>query len=195
MILYSAKGSNSSERVEWVLNFKNIPYTKIEVEGEEIVSKYLTMNPYGYVPSLEIEGNFISESMAIIELLEELYKYPSIFPNNPIEKAMVREVCEFVNSTIHAGQNRTLLKYLRDNLTESEKKELRKNWIKLNLIKLEKKLWLKSNFAIGYDFSLADIFIASIYKKSLEHGLENIINFQKHLNFLRKNSKISKSEP
>ena len=195
MILYTAKGSNSSERVEWVLNFKNITYTKIEVEGEEIVSKYLTINPYGYVPSIEIEGNFISESMAIIELLEELYKYPSIFPNNSLEKAMVREVCEFVNSTIHAGQNKTLLKYLREKITEPEKKELRKNWIKINLIKLEKKLWLKSSFAIGNNFSLADIFIASIYKKALQHGLEAIIKYEKHLNFLRKDAKIAKSEP
>jgi hypothetical protein len=49
VILYSAKGSNSSERVEWVLNYKQITYQRIEVGNEALAGSYLNINPFGYV--------------------------------------------------------------------------------------------------------------------------------------------------
>ncbi len=70
ILLYSAKGSNSSERVEWVLNFKQIAYDRIEVSSNELTTTYLDINPFGYVPALSVDGLIYSESIAIIEYLE-----------------------------------------------------------------------------------------------------------------------------
>ena len=69
ILLYSAKGSNSSERVEWVLNFKQIAYDRIEVSSNELTT-YLDINPFGYVPALSVDGLIYSKSIAIIEYLE-----------------------------------------------------------------------------------------------------------------------------
>ena len=60
VILYSAKGSNSSERVEWVLNYKQITYQRIEVGNEALAGSYLNINPFGYVPALSVDGEIFS---------------------------------------------------------------------------------------------------------------------------------------
>lgn len=73
IILYSAQGSNSSERVEWTLKYKAIAYARVEVTGEQLTSTYLQINPLGYVPALSVNGLVLTESMAIIECMEELF--------------------------------------------------------------------------------------------------------------------------
>ncbi len=93
--LYSAKGSNSAERVEWVLNFKVIDYERIEISSDELATTYLDINPFGYVPSLRVDGSIFSESMAIVEYLEERFPYPGLFGKSLNEK---HTSAEFVNT-------------------------------------------------------------------------------------------------
>lgn len=195
IILYSAIGSNSSERVEWALNYKSIIYKRIEVYSHELSTTYLKINPFGYVPAISIDGTLISESMAIIECLEELHPKGALLGQTWIERAAIREICEYVNSSIHAPQNRTVLKSFRPELTENKKRELRGSWIKQCLTKLSPKLWKESNFAIGNSFSAADIFVASIYKKSCQHGAFRQKNYDKYLNWLNGQEQVSASEP
>ncbi len=66
--LYSAKGSNSSERVEWVLNFKSLRYNRIEVSSAELSTTYLDINPFGYVPSLRVDDALFSESILLLSI-------------------------------------------------------------------------------------------------------------------------------
>lgn len=193
--LYSAKGSNSSERVEWVLNYKSVPYSRIEVSNEELISSYMDINPYGYVPCLEVEGHCISESMAIIECLEELFPEPSLLGESTWERASIREVCEFVNSSIHSPQNRTVLNTLRPELDDISKKQVRGQWITSRLNILSSKLCKQSQFAVGNHFSIADIFVASIYKKALQHGCDKLAFYDEHLVWLRSHCDIFISEP
>lgn len=195
IILYSAIGSNSSERVEWTLNYKSIPYKRVEVSSHELSTTYLKINPFGYVPTISIDGTLISESMAIIECLEELFPQRTLLGKNWGERAAIREICEFVNSSIHAPQNRTVLKTYRPELTEKEKQELRGTWITQCLIKLSPKLWTASNFTVGSSFSVADIFVASIYKKACQHGALRQENYDKYLSWLRGQEHASDSEP
>ncbi|MGF1889680.1 glutathione S-transferase N-terminal domain-containing protein [Photobacterium profundum] len=195
IILYSAVGSNSSERVEWALNYKSLPYKRMEVPSNELSTTYLKINPFGYVPTISIDGILISESMAIIECLEELYPKRALFGQTWAERAAIREVCEYVNSSIHAPQNRTVLKAFRPELTENEKREFRGSWIVQCLTKLSPKLWNTSNFAIGSSFSVADIFVASIYKKSCQHGAVRLEDYDKYLNWLSGQEQVSSSEP
>lgn len=195
ILLYSAKGSNSSERVEWVLNFKQIAYDRIEVSSNELKTTYLDINPFGYVPALSVDGLIYSESMAIIEYLEERFPNPSLFGKNLDEKTHIRRVCEYVNSSIHSPQNRTVLRFLRPQLCEQSKRELRGDWIMQCLKKLSSSICLKSGFAVGVDFSAADIFVASIYKKALLHGCERDDFYDGYLKYLLENESVKLSEP
>ncbi|AJQ97221.1 glutathione S-transferase family protein [Gynuella sunshinyii] len=193
--LYSSIGSNSSERVEWVLNYKAIPYQRIEVNNEELVSSYLHINPFGYVPCLGVEGHMISESMAIIECIEELFPQQSLLGHSVFERAAVREICEYVNSSIHSPQNRTVLRAFNPDLSEQAKRELRGQWISGCLAKLKQKLCKDSPFAIGKGFTIADIFVATIYKKALQHGSSGNDFYDAHLVWLRQNDRIQAAEP
>ncbi len=193
--LYSAKGSNSSERVEWVLNFKGIRYDRIDISSDELTTTYLDINPFGYVPSLCVDGSVFSESMAIIEYLEERFPNPSLFGKSLNEKTHIRRVCEYVNSSIHSPQNRTVLRFMRPELDETSKRELRGDWIMRCLEKLSTSICCESGFAVGNDFSVADIFVASIYKKALQHGRARNGFYDKHLMYIRANDSVVVSEP
>ena len=195
LVLYSAIGSNSSERVEWALNYKGISYNRVEVTSQELQTSYLAINPFGYVPSLSVDGVVFSESMAIVEYVEEVFTGFSLLGNEPQIRADVRRVCEFVNSTIHSPQNRTVLGFLRPDLEEASKRAMRGEWITRSLDKLRPSICLDSSFAIGHQFTLADIFIASIYKKALQHGSAPIPFYDSHLNNLRSIEHIADAEP
>lgn len=195
LVLYSAVGSNSSERVEWALNYKGISYNRVEVTSQELKTSYLAINPFGYVPSLSVDGVVLSESMAIVEYVEEVFTGFSLLGNEPQIRADVRRVCEFVNSTIHSPQNRTVLGFLRPDLEEASKRAMRGEWITRSLDKLRPSICLDSSFAIGHQFTLADIFIASIYKKALQHGSAPIPFYDSHLNNLRSIEHIADAEP
>ncbi|WP_261904565.1 glutathione S-transferase family protein [Vibrio fortis] len=195
LVLYSAIGSNSSERVEWALNYKGISYNRVEVTSQELQTSYLAINPFGYVPSLSVDGVVLSESMAIVEYVEEVFTGFSLLGNEPQIRADVRRVCEFVNSTIHSPQNRTVLGFLRPDLEEASKRAMRGEWITRSLEKLRPSICLDSSFAIGHQFTLADIFIASIYKKALQHGSAPIPFYDSHLNNLRSIEHIADAEP
>ena len=193
--LYSAKGSNSAERVEWVLNFKGIDYERIEISSDELATTYLDINPFGYVPSLRVDGSIFSESMAIVEYLEERFPYPGLFGKSLNEKTHIRRVYEYVNSSIHSPQNRTVLRFMRPELDETSKRELRGVWITRCLEKLSASICRESGFAVGKDFSVADIFVASIYKKALQHGCTRNSFYDKHLMNIRANDRVVVSEP
>ena len=176
--LYSAKGSNSSARVEWVLDYKEVSYHRVEIGNHALKTSYLALNPYGYVPSVSINGTLIAESMAIIECLEELFPHKPVLGGNVLERAKVREMCEYVNSSIHSPQNRTALNFFKPGILEAEKRKLRGDWITQCLYKLESQLWKHSQFAQGQSFTAADIFVICMYKKGLQHGIHSIDSYQ-----------------
>jgi len=195
--LYSAPGSNSAQRIIWILNYKQLSFLYLDATALIANGSYNAINPFGYVPALVIDGQLFTESMAIAEYLEEQFPNKNLLPSSPLEKFKVREICELINSTIHPPQNRTILKYLRPELDETQKKLLRAQWIQLNLKKLKPRLWIDSAFAIGSKFTLADIFLAVIYRKSLIHGISPsaLPEYHTHLQFLLDHPAIKISHP
>ncbi|PIW15538.1 glutathione S-transferase [bacterium (Candidatus Blackallbacteria) CG17_big_fil_post_rev_8_21_14_2_50_48_46] len=170
LTLYTAAG-NAAERVLWALNYKEISYQMIEIESLP-VGAYARINPYGYVPTLKIGEELIAESLAIIEFLEETCPEPTLFPGTALERARIREICEFINSTVHPVQNRSVLNFLRPELDSAAMKSLRAEWLHRCLQKLAPRLWQHGNFAVGTAFSLADILVAVIYKRALSQGVQ-----------------------
>ena len=95
MKLYHFAGSASAFRVRIALNFKNISYEGISIDitkGEQFAPEYLKVNPVGVVPSLSHEGRVLTESLAIIEYLDEIRPNPPLLPTDPADRARVRAI-------------------------------------------------------------------------------------------------------
>lgn len=112
--LYSYYRSSSAWRVRIALNHKQLPYELIPVHllrdgGEQKSREFRDRNPLMQVPVLELEGPSgpvrLTQSVAIIEYLEETQPTPALFPKDPISRARVRQLVETVNSGIQPLQN------------------------------------------------------------------------------------------
>lgn len=167
---YYEEGSNSSNRVKWCLDYKNIEYELINTSNIDI-EEYKKINPFIRIPGMLFNNTPLSESVAMIELIEESFPEPSLFPDSKIAKAKVREVCEIINATIHPVQNSKVPLFFIPSLNKNEIQTYRVSWIKQNLEKLLPLLFLESKFAVGKCFTIADIFLICIYYKGLEMGL------------------------
>jgi maleylpyruvate isomerase len=117
MRLYSYFRSSSAWRVRIALEYKGVAYERVYVHlrkggGEQRSPDFLKISPLGQVPVLEITGerglSCITQSMAILEYLEETHRTPPLLPSDPVERARVRELAEIVNSGIQPLQNLSL---------------------------------------------------------------------------------------
>ena len=116
MRLYSYWRSSCSWRVRIALEIKEVTYTYVPVHlvkdgGEQHMASYTTHNPMAQVPTLELsDGTMLTQSIAIIEFLEEQYpNQPSLFPNAPTERAKARSYAELINAGIQPLQNLSVL--------------------------------------------------------------------------------------
>jgi maleylacetoacetate isomerase len=168
--LYNYFRSSTSYRVRIALTLKELKYEYLPVHlinngGEQNSTQYRTLNPIGGVPTLQHDQIIISQSMAIAEYIEEVFKSgQQLFPNSPALKAKVRQVCELINADTHPLQNLKVMQYLEKNLNfnpEAKQAWLDK-WIGDGLIALEKTIIPSAqNFSFGNEVSLADAFIVS----------------------------------
>ncbi|KAG0225731.1 Glutathione S-transferase zeta-1, partial [Actinomortierella wolfii] len=122
-ILYGYFRSSCSYRARIALNLKNIPY-KIHpinlVKGEQSSPEYLAIQPLGMVPALVIDGDVITQSMAIIEYLDETHPDVPLLPKDPKARAKVRELAYAVAMDIQPVTN---LRILKTKANDQEKAE------------------------------------------------------------------------
>lgn len=93
MKLYDYVRSTAAYRVRIALNLKGVDYESIPVsllDGDQNSVEYLEVNSAGLVPSLETQGDIITQSLAIIEYLDELYPELPLLPEHPIKRAQCR---------------------------------------------------------------------------------------------------------
>lgn len=195
--LYYANGANCSDRVRWVLAYKSIAFEGIDIEATADHSLFKSVSPFGRVPVLVAEQATLSESMAIVEFLEDIRPEPPLMPRIALERARVREVCEAVNSSIHPVQNSSVLCTIRPEWSTDETRSFRSQWIANNLAKLHPLLWLSSSYAVGNRFTMADIFIAVMHRKGIDLGGQagEAQPFRKHWAFLMSQPAIAASYP
>lgn len=164
MKLYNYYRSSSSYRVRIALGLKNIPYEYAPVhllKGEQFKPEYLTINPQGLVPALIDGNNTLTQSLAIIEYLEETHPEPALLPKSPIDRAWVRSLALHISCEIHPLQTPRITKYLKNNfnISDEQKKKWIEQWISVGLEAFEKRL--KSNstglFCFGDKPTVADI--------------------------------------
>ena len=123
MKLYTYFRSSAAYRVRIALNLKKLPYESIPkalTKGEHQVADYIVLNPQGFVPALQIDDAVLSQSLAIIEYLDERYPEPPLLPAAPIARAQVRSIALAIVCDIHPLNNLRVLNYLRGELGENE---------------------------------------------------------------------------
>ena len=165
MQLYSYFRSSAAYRARIALALKGIPYDYVPVhliKGEQRAEAYRALNPQALVPALSDNGRVITQSLAIIEYLDERYPDPPLLPATPIERARVRAVALAIACDIHPLDNTRVLKYLLHTLGVSEeaKNAWYRHWIDVGLSALEAQLATDpatGDFCHGDAPSLADV--------------------------------------
>lgn len=173
--LYSYWRSSSSQRVRIALGFKGIPFEMVPVNllgGEQMTDEHKSRAPSGYVPALTIDGDTFVESVAIIELLDDLFPDVSLFPKKPRDRARVRALVETINSGIQPLQNLGVL------LRHSDDHDTRNAWAHhFNARGLEVFEHLmerngEGEFAFGDAFSAADCFLVPQVTSAKRFGVD-----------------------
>ncbi len=119
--LYTYFRSSASYRVRIALNLKGLAYEAIPVHlvregGQQHSAAFTALNPAALVPVLIDGDGTLSQSLALIEYLEETHPQPALLPSDPIGRARVRAIAQAVACEIHPINNLRVLRYLEQQL-------------------------------------------------------------------------------
>ncbi len=165
--LYNYYRSSASFRVRIALHLKEIAYKDIPVHlvnngGEQHTAEFATLNPHQLVPVLKDGEKIITQSIAIIEYLNEIYPSPALLPEDSFTKAKVRAFSLSIAADLHPLNNLRVLKYLTNTLhiSEEEKNKWYQHWTHKALSVLETELaTTKHDYCFGDTPGLADIML------------------------------------
>ncbi|MDA1100768.1 MAG: maleylacetoacetate isomerase [Proteobacteria bacterium] len=142
MKLYGYWRSSAAYRVRIGLNLKELAVDEEFIalpNGIQRGADYLAVNPQGLVPTL-IDGDVrLSQSLAILEYLDEVYPRPGLLPADPVGRARVRQLAQVVACDIHPIDNLKVLNFLTGTLGVSEAGRLTwyRHWVNQGLAALE----------------------------------------------------------
>lgn len=181
--LYHYWRSSSSWRVRWALSLKKIPceYVSVDLLSDETdSSEQRARNPLGYVPVLQIleasgglnrpESKYLTESLAIIEWLDELFPTPSLLPGDSYQRAKIRQLAETINAGTQPIQNPTVALFHSSNPEEQKKWNL--HWIRNGLAAYEFLVQeTMGAFSVGDTLTLADLCLIPQIYNALRQGV------------------------
>ncbi len=195
MKLFTYFRSSASYRVRIALNIKELEYSAEYVHllrngGEQHSKAYRAKNPQGLVPTLVDEKEVFIQSLAIIEYLEEKHPEPTILPDNPKERAIVRAMSQILVSDTLPLVNLRVLQYLNEHFSMDETKKLQwiHEWMHKGLMAYEaciKQYSLSGSFTLGERPTLADICLIPFVYNALRYNLDmsaypRVIDIYKH---------------
>jgi maleylacetoacetate isomerase len=163
--LYSYWRSSASHRVRIVLQLKGLDYEYVPVHlaadgGAQYSAAYRALNPQSRVPALETADGVLTQSMAIMEWLEETYPDPPLLPARPGERARVRSMAQVMVADVQPLQNLSVTNYLHEQLHQDEAAidAWRRAWVGRGLAALEDMLEreVPGDFCLGPYPTLAD---------------------------------------
>jgi maleylacetoacetate isomerase len=166
MKLYTLFRSSAAYRARIALNLKGIAFESIPkalMKNEHRTPEYLAVNPQGLLPALVADdGTVLSQSLAIIEYLDETRASPPLLPADPIARAHVRSMAMAVACDIHPVNNLRILNYLKGPLKQDEQtvNVWYRHWIGEGFRGLEQQVKQHSNaqrYCYGDAVSIADI--------------------------------------
>jgi maleylacetoacetate isomerase len=167
MKLYTFFRSSASYRVRIALNLKTLSYDQIPIHlrrggGEQFTASYQNINAQALVPTLEDDGRYLTQSLAIVEYLEEKYPNPPLLPKAAPDRALVRSMALVIACEVHPIQNLRVLNYIKKeyNQTDEQVNRWAQHWIDLGLAALEEMIsaqTARGKFCFGDTPTLADI--------------------------------------
>lgn len=168
MKLFNAARSSASFRARIALNLKGLAFEYVPiglVKGDQFKDEFRARNPAELVPVLELDdGSVLTQSLAIIEFLEEKFPQPPLLPHDLLERAYVRTVALSIACEIHPLNNLRVLRYLLRTLGASEdaKNAWYRHWVEQGLAQLEAQLIAggrTGRFVLGDRVTMADVLI------------------------------------
>lgn len=164
--LYNYFRSSPSYRVRIALHMKGLefeykPIHLLKNGGEQYSSEYQKINPAREVPALIHEGQIITQSVAIIEYLDETFPNPALCPKEPGARARIRQYCEIINCT-HPLQNLKVQQYLEKEFgaKDADKAKWLTHWMTQSFSALEELLHhTAGTFSWGDQVTAADLFL------------------------------------
>ncbi|MDE2275505.1 MAG: maleylacetoacetate isomerase [Burkholderiales bacterium] len=181
MELYNYFRSSASYRVRIALALKGLDYRYLPVHlprGEQRAAPYAEIVATGLVPALRDGGSVITQSLAIIEYLDETHPLPPLLPPDPPGRARVRALALDIACEIHPLNNLRVLRFLTHELKvgENDKNRWYRHWVEAGLAAVERQLAAQpAPYCHGDAPTLADcvlvpqIFNARRFDCRLEH--------------------------
>lgn len=165
MKMYSYFRSSAAYRVRIALAVKQVTYETVPrhlLRNEQRDPAYLAVNPQGLVPALVDANAVITQSLAIIEYLDETHPRPPLLPRDPLGRAHVRALAQSIACEVHPLNNRRVLVYLRDSMGHDENavNTWYRHWIAVGLDALERQVArhsLDSKHCYGDAVTMADV--------------------------------------
>ena len=145
MKLYDYWRSSASYRVRIGLKLKEIEVETIPVsliDGDQLKKEYLSINPQGLVPSLDVGPTTLIQSLAILEWLDENYPVNPLLPKSSIDRAKVRAQAQIISVDIHPLNNLRVTNHLKSkfNATSNQIEDWVRQWITQGFGALESKV-------------------------------------------------------
>ncbi len=164
MKLYTYFRSSAAFRVRIALNLKNIPYESVSIHltkdgGRQKSPEYRAVNPLMRVPALALDsGEILTQSLAIIEYLDEVQARPALLPSNPVQRAKVRALANLIACDIHPLNNTSPLQYLKREMKheQADIDTWYHHWILQGFEAMEQMLQ-PGPYAMGGAVTLADV--------------------------------------
>ncbi|GBB91319.1 hypothetical protein RclHR1_18530001 [Rhizophagus clarus] len=155
--LYDYYRSSCSWRIRTTLNWKEINYETIPVnllKDEQKTTEYKAINPFQVVPTLKIDGVTLTQSIAILEYLEETRPGKPLLPKDPIKRALVRSLMQAIVSDTQPITNLRVLKYVE----EARRDEWPNHWMTYSFHLIEAQLAATAGeYCIGDEVTFADV--------------------------------------
>jgi len=165
--LYGYFRSSAAFRARIALNLKGIePELRfihlLKEGGQQHTAEYKTLNPMELIPALVHDGQLITQSLAIMEYLDEIVSEPPILPKDALGRARVREIACVIACDIHPVNNLRLAQYLKRefHISDEQQANWQRHWITLGFEALEKMLSLSKDtgtYSYGDSPTVADI--------------------------------------
>jgi len=184
-ILYGYWRSSAAYRVRIALNLKKVDYKQKSInlfKGEHCTEEYSKLNPYQKVPTLEIDGNVLSQSISILEYIEETRPEPRLLPEDLFQRQRVREIVDAIACDIHPIQTPQLAARVKEicikngvskELSEKEQVKWMADTIQLGFALVEKALQCYcGRYSVGDSLTMADLFLVPQAYNALRHGVD-----------------------